>query len=152
MKVMTRKRGRAIAAVAITPVMVLSSAIVAESAHAAEVNGIYTEPGTKDLGTVSGIKLFEGIKTCGWISAYYDYNLNSPPNGTPIGGRTFDIRDNSFAIELAEIEFEKVPGLGEVGFKLDLAYGDTQDQILDGIPTIYGEGSLNDSDRNFQHA
>ncbi|MGH8246194.1 MAG: outer membrane beta-barrel protein, partial [Gammaproteobacteria bacterium] len=83
---------------------------------------------------------------------YYDYNLSSPPTGTPIGGRTFDIRDNSFALELAEIEFEKVPGVGEVGFKLDLAYGDTQDQILSGIQAFYGTNSVNASDRNIQHA
>lgn len=120
--------------------------------HAAEVNGIYTEPATKDLGTLTGVKLLDSVKVRGWISAYYDYNLNAPPTGTPIGGRTFDIRDNSFAVELAEIEVEKVPGRGEVGFKLDLAYGDTQDQIFNGIQTFYGAGSLNSSDRNLQHA
>jgi len=127
-------------------------AVVPIIGHAAEVNGIYTEPATKDLGTVTGLKLFESVKIRGWVSAYYDYNLNSPPNGTPIGGRTFDIRDNSFAVELAEVEVEKVPGMGEVGFKLDLAYGDTQDQIFSGIQTFYGAGSLNASDRNLQHA
>lgn len=119
---------------------------------AAEVNGIYTEPTTKDLGTVSGIKAFEGIKTRGWISTYYDYNLNTPAYGTPIGGRTFDIRDSSFSLELAEIELEKVPNPGEVGFKFDLATGDTMDQIFNGIKAFYGDKSLTETDRFFQHA
>jgi hypothetical protein len=130
----------------------VAALLVAGPSLGAELNGIYTEPATKDLGTLTGVKLLEGVKTRGWISAYYDYNLESPPNGTPIGGRTFDVRDNSFELELAEIEVEKVPGMGEVGFKVDLAFGDTQDQILDGIRTFYGEKSLNDSDRNIQHA
>lgn len=123
-----------------------------ENALAAEVNGIYTEPATQDVGALTGIEALQGLKVRGWISAYYDYNLNDPPHGTPIGGRTFDIRDNSFEWELAEIELEKVPGIGEVGFKFDLAFGDTQEQIFDGVRTFYGSDSLTDSDRYIQHA
>lgn len=120
--------------------------------YAAEVNGIYTEPSTKDLGTVTGIKILEGLKTRGWISTYYNYNFNTPPVGTPIGGRLFDVRDQTFALELAEIELEKVPGSGEVGFKFDLAVGDTQDQIFTGVRAFHGTGSLTETERIFQHA
>lgn len=118
----------------------------------AEVNGIYTEPATKDLGTATGIKILEGLKTRGWISTYYNHNFNNPPVGTSIGGRLFDIRDNSFTLELAEIEFEKVPNPGEVGFKFDLAVGDTQDQIFNSIKTFFGANSLTETDKIFQHA
>lgn len=130
----------------------LGQAIAGPYGFAAEVNGIYTEPTTKDLGVVTGIKGLEGIKTRGWISVYYDDNLNHPPVGTLIGGRTFDIRDQTFQLELAEIELEKVPNPGEVGFKFDLATGDTQDQILGGIRTFYGAGSVTEAERLVQHA
>lgn len=45
-----------------------------------------------------------------------------------------------------------MPGPGEVGFKFDLATGDTQDQILAGIRAGYGAGSVTETDRIFQHA
>lgn len=130
----------------------LGQAFAEPDGFAAEVNGIYTEPATKDLGVVTGIKPLEGIKTRGWISVYYDHNFNDPPVGTLIGGRTFDIRDNTFQLELAEIELEKVPNPGEVGFKFDFAIGDTQDQILQGIRTFYGTGSVTEAERLVQHA
>ncbi len=122
------------------------------TANAAEVNGIYTEPATKDLGQITGLKIFEGLKVRGWVDAYYEYNFNSPPGTPPIGGRTFDIEDQSFTLEQVEIELEKVPAMGGVGFKLDLAAGDAQDQIFDSISTYYGPDSLSDGDRYVQHA
>lgn len=46
-----------------------------------QVTGIYTDATTKDLGTLTGFKLFEGIKVQGWLSTYYDYNFNAPKRG-----------------------------------------------------------------------
>lgn len=154
--------------------------------QAAEINGIYTEPATKDLGVVTGVKALEGIKVRGWISTYYDYNTNDPSNEVvnclqdqgsspncptlnPTGatsvvkgrhidieGRTFDVHNNSFSLELAELEVEKVPGMGGVGFKFDMAFGDTQDIIVDTIKARIGVQEatdfISDFDKTFQHA
>lgn len=131
--------------------LALASAI-APMSQAAEVNGIYTEPATKDLGQLTGLKLFDGLKVRGWLDVYYEYNLNSPPGDTPIGGRVFDIEDQSFTLEQVELELEKVPERGGVGFKLDLAAGDAQDQIFDSISTFHGPDSVSEGDRYVQHA
>lgn len=152
----------------------------------AEVNGIYTEPTTKDLGVLTKLKVLEGIKVRGWISTYYEINTNDPSNAAvnclqdmssslncptlnptsaastvksrhiDIEGRTFDVHSNSFSVELAELEIEKVPGIGEVGFKFDLAFGDTQDIMVDTIKGRVGAQQstdyISDFDKTFQHA
>jgi len=135
------------------------------------VSGIYTVPDTKDLGTLTGIPWLEGVKIRGWIDTYYVYNFNKPDRlvvnpGQPLSivkgrdvsieGRTFDIHHNSFARSLAEVEIEKVPERGGVGFKLDLALGETQDIMVDTIKAGVGASaatdSVSDADRVFQHA
>lgn len=145
----------------------LLSVVVAGSAMAQEVNGIYTEPATKDLGAVTKIELFNGIKFRGWVEGYYVWNGNKVERTTAndnqglsvvksrnltVEGRAFDIHHNDFAANLAEIEIEKVPERGGVGFKVDLAFGDTQDIILDTIQSAHGIHAASAFDRNFQHA
>ena len=139
--------------------------------YAAEVNGIYTEDSTKDLGELTKIDFFKGLKFRGWIDGYFVNNFNRPNRAVvdankgksvvqgravTIEGRTFDIHSDSFTLSLAEIELEKVPGMGEVGFKLDLAVGETQDTIVNTIRGSLGPDTAHDSvlgiDRNFQHA
>ena len=134
------------------------------------VSGIYTAPDTKDLGQVTGISWLNGTKARGWIDTYYVYNFNTPDRTTvntnqlasvikgrnvSIEGRTFDIHHNSFGLSLAELEIEKVPEPGRVGFKFDMAFGETQDIIVDSIrgglgPTAFD--SVTDFDKTFQHA
>lgn len=134
------------------------------------VSGIYTAPDTKDLGALTGIKLFSGTKVRGWIDANYVYNFNTPERSTvnanqafsvikgrnvSVEGRTFDIHHNSFSLSLAELEVEKVPEVGGVGFKFDLAFGETQDIIVDTIRGSLGPSasdSVTDFDKTFQHA
>ena len=139
--------------------------------HAAEVNGIYTDETTKDLGELTKIDFFKGLKFRGWIDAYYVNNFNRPNRalvdanqgasvvkGSAVTneGRTFDIHSNSFTISLVEIELEKVPGMGEVGFKLDLNVGETPDTIVNTIRGSLGPDKATDSvlgiDRYVQHA
>ena len=131
------------------------------------VTGIYTDSNAKDLGKFTGMKMLEGVKFRGWVSAYYDYNFNNPeasvvnalqpttairsPNAT-IQGRTFDVHSNSISLDLAEIEIEKVPERGGVGFKFDLAFGDTQHIYNDTIIAGLGSTSLSQAERTFQHA
>ncbi len=135
--------------------------------YAAEVGGIYTEPSTKDLGEITKIELFKGIKIRGWIDTYFVGNFNDPKRSTvnenqalsaiksrdlTIEGRTFDVHSQSFSLSLAELEVEKVPEFGGVGFKFDLAFGDTQDIIVDTIKAASGKDSVSDFDKTFQHA
>ena len=136
-------------------------------AHAAEVNGIYTEDSTKDLGELTKIDVFKGVKFRGWIDTYFVGNFNNPSRSTvnanqalsviksrdlTIEGRTFDVHDRSFNLSLAELEVEKVPNVGGVGFKIDLAYGDTMDIMVDTIKAAIGSSSVSDFDRYVQHA
>jgi len=127
------------------------------------VSGIYTVPDTKDLGNLTGLQFFKGIKVRGWIDAYYAWNFNHPSRSTvdanpsgirgvspTIQGRTFDIHDRSITLSLAEVEVEKVPEVGGAGFKFDLAFGETQDIMFDSI--VAGGGQLTPLDRVFQHA
>ncbi len=135
------------------------------------VPGIYTVPTTKDLGTLTGISWLSGTKIRGWVDTNYVVNFNGPDRrvvdanqgssvvkgrDVSIEGRTFDIHDQSLGLSLAEVELEKVPELGGLGFKFDLAFGETQDIIVD---TIKGSvaapaatDSVSDFDKTFQHA
>ncbi|MGH8521950.1 MAG: hypothetical protein ACREU9_11150, partial [Gammaproteobacteria bacterium] len=100
------------------------------------VAGIYTVPDTKDLGQLTGFPWLSGVKVRGWVDTNYVFNFNEPDRGTvnaatdtvpsitaikgrdvSIEGRTFDIHHNSFNLSLAELEIEKVPEFGGVGFK-----------------------------------
>lgn len=137
-----------------------------DQALAAEVNGIYTDNSTKDIGEVTGVQFFKGVKFRGWLEGYYVNNFNNVARATAntnqtssviqsrdatVEGRAFDVHNKSFTLNLAEIEIEKVPETGGVGFKLDYAQGDTQDIIFDSIRAVSPQG-VGPSDRNFQHA
>jgi Putative beta-barrel porin-2, OmpL-like. bbp2 len=135
--------------------------------HGAEVNGIYTEPTTKDLGELTKFDLLKGIKIRGWIDGYFEGNFNHPKRSTvnanqdlsvvkssdlTIEGRVFDVHNESFSFSLGELEIEKVPDMGGVGAKFDLAFGDTMDIIVDTVRAASGQGSLGDWNRYVQHA
>lgn len=135
--------------------------------HGAEVGGIYTEPTTKDFGELINVDFFKSLKFRGWIDTYFVGNFNDPTRAVvdanqglsvvrsrdlTIEGRVFDVRDRSFSLSLAELEIERVPGIGEVGFKLDLAFGDTQDIMVDTIQAVCLNRCVSDFDRYVQHA
>ena len=152
--------------------MVVTLAAVAllltgSASYGAEVGGIYTEASTKDLGDILKVDFFKGLKFRGWIDVYFEGNFNDPKRSVveanqnlsviksrdlTIEGRTFDVHDRSFSLSLAELEVEKVPDRGGVGFKVDLAFGDTQDIIVDSIKAASGGSSVSDFDRYIQHA
>lgn len=148
--------------------LVLFSVFVglAFSARAQEVNGIYTEAATKDLGELSGNDSLKGIKFRGWLEGYYVWNQNdvraSVANANQgfsaikardltIEGRAFDVHANRPTINLIELEVEKVPNRGRFGFKVDLAGGDTQKIIFDTIKAVSPD-SLSNAEENIQHA
>ena len=141
-------------------------AIGARPIVAQEVNGIYTEAATKDLGDVTGKKSLKGIKFRGWFEAYIERNFNDPTAAVvnanqglsvvkardlKIEGRTFDVRSDSFRFNLGEIEIEKVPERNGLGFKLDLAVGDVQNIIFDSV-RLASPRSVRGADRVIQHA
>jgi len=135
------------------------------------VSGIFTVSDTKDVGKLLKLAPLEGLKIRGWVDAYYMYNNNTPHRSAvdaaqgdsiikgrnvSIEGRVFDIHHNSFSLSLAEIELELVPSAGEVGFKLDLAWGEENDIYNDSIRAaldVTGSGdSISDFDKTFHHA
>jgi hypothetical protein len=141
-------------------------AILPSTAATQEVSGIYTDATTKDLGAITNIELFKGIKFRGWVEGYYEQNFNRPSHlvvdenqslsgvkapALTIEGRTFDVHRNTISLSLAEIEVEKVPERGGVGFKLDMAGGNVQEILVN---TINGASpnSVSDFDKVFQHA
>ena len=139
---------------------------MAQRARAQEVNGIYTEAATKDLGEITKIDALKNIKFRGWVESYYVYDFNRmnrdlanrnqdksavKSRDLTIEGRTFDVHHNSFSANLAELEIEKVPDRGGVGFKVDVAFSDTQDIIVDTIKAGFPTG-VSDFDKVFQHA
>ena len=150
-----------VVAVSLVLIQVLPSVVAAQ-----EVSGIYTDATTKNLGAITKVDLFKGIKFRGWVEGYYEENFNRPNRHTvdenqslsgvkatdlTIEGRTFDVHRNTFTLSLAEIEIEKVPERGGAGFKLDIAGGDVQEILVN---TINGASpnSVSDFDKLFQHA
>jgi hypothetical protein len=139
-------------------------------AFAAEVNGIWAESSTKDLGEWTGIKELEKIKVRGWLETVFVHNGNEPSRATvnanqgssivkgqniTVEGRTFDVHDDVPRISLAEVEIEKVPTLGEwggLGFKTDIQWGDDPELIYDTIQGALGEGVVHHADKAIQHA
>lgn len=139
-------------------------------AHAAEVNGIWTEASTKDLGKWSGLEWLKKVKIRGWTEGYLIHNVNQPARSVvnanqgssvvksgnvTIEGRTFDIQNDVPRINLMEVELEKVPTLGEwggAGFKFDLNWGDTPEIIYASINGALGKGVIAPADKWIQHA
>lgn len=140
--------------------------------QAAEVNGIWSEASTKDLGEWVGLPALKKIKVRGWFESYFVHNTNNPHRSVvnananqgssivkgqniTIEGRLFDVHNDAPRISLAEVEFEKVPTLGEwggAGFKLDVNWGDDPELIYDAIQGALGEGVVHHADKAIQHA
>ncbi len=131
------------------------------------VSGVYTSADTKDMGKITGLAALDDIKIRGWIDTAYVYNFNTPNrsvvnnnqalsivkgHNVSIEGRTFDIHSNSFQLSLAEVEIEKVPAYCGVGFKLDIAFGDTPDIIVNTIRGSLGPSVAADSVGDFDKA
>ncbi|MGI0016137.1 MAG: outer membrane beta-barrel protein, partial [Nitrososphaera sp.] len=153
--------------------LILAFFFCAVGSYGSEVNGIWTESSTKDLGEWTGIAALKGLKIRGWLDSYYVSNFNDPHRSTVIAnqgasivkgrdvtieGRTFDIHNRSFRFSLGEVELEKVPTLGEwagFGFKLDVAVSpkrETQDIIVKTIQAgVAKKNVVNDFDRYIQH-
>jgi hypothetical protein len=75
------------------------------------------------------LDFFRKVEVSGFIDGYYSYNFNKPAGRTNVL-RNFDTRNNEFALNLAELAFEKKPESdSRIGFRLDLDYGPATDMV-----------------------
>lgn len=79
-------------------------------------------------------KWFEKVHMAGFVDVYYSYNFNQPGDGP--GGRinqlrNFDVRNDQFALSMAELVFHKDPD--PFGFRVDLDYGTTAELVHCGV-------------------
>lgn len=135
------------------------------------VPGIYATPNAKDLGKMLEISGLYGIKIRAWLDGYLEHNFNNPSesvvnanqslsiikgNDITIEGRTFDVHSDQLDLSLAEVELEKIPERGKLGFKLDLAAGTTQEILADTIAGSLGSTTraarVVEDFKNIQHA
>lgn len=77
---------------------------------------------------------FRKTEVSGFVDTYYSYNFNRPAKPcTTVGGvpvfnclRNFDVANNAFSLNLAEVALTKVPTAdSRGGFRIDLDYGAT---------------------------
>lgn len=138
----------------------------AQRAHAQEVNGIWTDTTTKDLGRVTHVGFFNHVRIRGWAEGYSDWNFNRVAAATAtanqdasvikasditVEGRAFDVHRDTPKLNLGEVEIERVPEHAGPAFKLDLAAGETQDIIQHSILAT-SPNSLPGWSRYIQHA
>ena len=80
---------------------------------------------------------FRTIEVSGLVDGYYSYNNNKVDMFTQ--GRAFDVRHNSFSMQLAKLTLEKKNSKDSpLGFRIDAGLGETVDRII----------SVSDSSRN----
>ncbi len=92
----------------------------AEKTENAELPQTAATPSSASNGNVNG--LLKGISWETMVDGYYGYNFNRPATRTnPL--RNFDINDNQFSLNLAEIVLQKKAE--PVGFRFDLDFGPT---------------------------
>jgi len=66
---------------------------------------------------------FKQTEVSGFVDAYYGYNFNTP-SSRQAQLRNFDVRHNSFSLNLVELALEKKPASNSRGgFRIDLDYG-----------------------------
>ncbi len=83
------------------------------------------------------LKFFKDVEVSGVVDGYYSFNNNKVDMFTQ--GRAFDVRHNSFSLQLARVGLEKKNSKDSpLGFRIDLGLGETVDRII----------SVSDSSRN----
>ena len=83
------------------------------------------------------MKFFRDVEVSGIVDGYYSFNNNKVDMFTQ--GRAFDVRHNSFSLQLAKLTLNKANSKDDpLGFRVDLGLGETVDRII----------SVSDSSRN----
>ena len=74
-------------------------------------------------------KWFELIAVNAFVSTAYEYNGNRPASGTT-SYRVFDLNDNSFSVDVAEVVVQIAPKKpNDAGFRVDIAAGNSVPQV-----------------------
>ncbi len=87
----------------------------------------------KQVGSIPSFKI------SGFVDVYYSYNFNGPDSRFN-RLRNFDIRDNQFGLNLAEVVVETTAS--PVGFRIDLDFGEATDWVHGGINAADGTAAL----------
>lgn len=117
------------------------------------VVGVWMSGDEKNFGDLTCNCCLKEIHYRGWLDGNIVHNFNNPypsvvnanqnlsiikGNDITIEGRVFDVFNNMPNLSLAELEFEKIPKKCVLGFKLDLAYGETQEILTDTMAASLG--------------
>lgn len=108
----------------------LSLAVLLMFPYVMEVRGQEAKPATSGEAK-PGISLEEIKNLLGMsisLQGGYTFNFENPDSGIN-RQRIFDQKDNSFLLDLAQIQFAKDPAVGGLGYKLKLSYGETAKYI-----------------------
>jgi len=118
-----QKSGEAAANLAAAP-----PAAEGESAGAAATAS--AKPGGAKSQDEGFLEFFRKVEVSGFVDGYYSYNFNKPAGRANVL-RNFDTRNNQFALNMAEIVFEKRPdpSNSRLGFRLDLDFGPATDLV-----------------------
>lgn len=106
----------------LTVFMMFTSAMNAGGEEAKSEEKGEAKPEAKPAISLEEIKNLLGMSI--YLQGGYTFNFNNPDSMTN-EQRLFDKKDNTFLIDLAQIQFEKDPTFGGLGYKLTLAYGET---------------------------
>ena len=83
------------------------------------------------------LKFLKDVQVTGVVDGYYSYNTNQVDMFTQ--GRAFDVRHNSFSLQMARLGLTKANSLeSPLGFQFDIGLGETVDRII----------SVSDAQRN----
>ncbi|NBO66282.1 MAG: hypothetical protein EBU88_15805, partial [Acidobacteria bacterium] len=75
------------------------------------------------------IKFLKDVEVTGIVDGYYSFNTNQVDMFTQ--GRAFDVRHNSFSLQMARIGLNKAATTDSpLGFRLDVGLGETVDRII----------------------
>ena len=75
------------------------------------------------------IKFLKDVEVTGIVDGYYSFNNNQVDMFTQ--GRAFDVRHNSFSLQMARIGLNKAATTDSpLGFRLDVGLGETVDRII----------------------
>lgn len=95
------------------------------------------EPKKQDDGF---IRFFKDVEVSGVVDGYYSYNNNKVDMFTQ--GRAFDVRHNSFSLQLARLGLERKNSKDSpLGFRIDLGLGETVDRIISVSDSSKNDGS-----------
>jgi hypothetical protein len=104
-----------------------TAASTSDTATATTTTTASPAPASQDGGILG---FFREVEVSGFVDGYYSYNFNRPAGRTNVL-RNFDVRNNEFALNLAEVVIEKKPDPlnSRLGFRLDLDYGRATDMV-----------------------